>query len=349
VRLTRRAAIVLLPGALLPGSLFPFAMAAPAADPPILKPKRLSPGDTVGLAAPSSGMWEREDVDWAAEVVESLGYRVREGEHVRRRDAYLAGADEQRAEDLNNLFRDDAVDAIFSLRGGYGAQRILPALDYDVIRANPKPLLGYSDITALHSAIQRRTGLVTFHGPCTGNLSDYALAEQRKVLLDPVEPPLRIGAAPPFDARPGRVERENRLTTLVGGKARGRLVGGNLTILSTLLGTPYQPDFAGKILFLEDIGEAPYRIDRMLTHLWLAGALDACAGFAIGKFTDAKPGRGSRSLEEILFERFEPLGKPALRGLMIGHVSDQTTVPVGIEAELDADAGTLTLLESAVA
>lgn len=325
-------------------------MASPAAESlPVIKPKRLSLGDTVGLVAPSSGMWEREDVDWAAEVVESLGYKVKEGEHLRRREAYLAGSDEQRAADFNALFRDDAVDAVFSLRGGYGAQRILPSIDYDAVRANPKPLLGYSDITALHSAIHRKTGLVTFHGPCTGNLTDYALAEQRKALLDPEPPPIRIAAAPPFDARPGRVDRENRLTTIVGGTARGRLVGGNLTILSTLLGTPYQPDFSGKILFFEDVGESPYRIDRMLTHLWLAGALDAAAGFAIGKFTDAKPGRDSRSIEEILFERFEPLGKPTLRGLMIGHIAEQATVPIGVEAELDADAGALTLLESAVA
>jgi muramoyltetrapeptide carboxypeptidase len=170
----------------------------------------------------------------------------------------------------------------------------------------------------------------------------------REVLQRP-RAPLALAAPPAFEKRPGKVERENRLTRIVGGKARGRLVGGNLTLLSGLVGTPYEPDFAGKILFFEDTDEAPYRIDRMLTHLWLAGALEEAAGFAIGKFTEATPGRGrSRSIEEILRDRFEPLGKPALRGLMIGHVENQGFVPIGCEAELDADAGTLTLLEAGV-
>jgi muramoyltetrapeptide carboxypeptidase len=320
----------------------------PAAE-KVVKPKRLREGDTLGICAPSGNTWEDEDIRFSIETVESLGFRVKPAPNLYERAAYLAGADADRAAGVNALFADTGVAGVIALRGGYGAQRILPYLDYDAIGRNPKPLMGYSDITALLNAIHLKTGLVGFHGPIAGQTwSEYAVRAFREVLQDG-KTPLALGAPPKFEGRPGKVERENRLTTLVGGKARGRLVGGNLTLLSGMLGTPYQPDFRGKILFFEDTDEAPYRIDRMLTHLWLAGALEQAAGFAIGKFTEADPGGGrSRSIEEILRERFEPLGKPALRGLMIGHIADQGFVPIGCEAELDGDAGTLTLLEAGV-
>ena len=340
----RRSFLSLLPAALtMPVSVAPLFAAE------TVKPKRLASGQTVGLVAPSSNAWEDEDIRFAIETVESLGYRVKPGRHLYRRADYLAGTDQERAADLQAAFEDDSVDAVFCIRGGYGAQRILPYLDFTAIARNPKILLGFSDITALLNAIERRTGLITFHGPTAMRAwSDYALAELRKVAVEPLAP-VPLAAAPPFEARPGKVQRENRLTTIVGGKARGKLAGGNLTLLSTLLGTPYAPDFQGKILFLEDVDESPYRIDRMLTHLWLAGVFEACAGVAVGKFSESKPGAGrSRSLEEILRDRLEPLGKPALRGLMIGHVDDLATIPVGAEAELDADGGSLTLLETAV-
>ena len=327
----------------------PLAGAGEGRPEAVVKPKRLEQGDLVGLVAPSGSSWEDEDVRFAADVVESLGYRVRLGRHVFARRGYLAGEDEQRAADFNAMFADDEVDAVFAIQGGYGAQRILPLVDFEAIRAHPKALLGYSDITALLNAVHSRTGLVTFHGPIAkGNFTPYTLAEFRKVLTSPRET-VEIGSPPPFERRPGWVERENRRTTIVGGKARGRLVGGNLTLLSTLMGTPFQPDFAGKILFLEDVHEEPYRVDRMLTQLWLAGAFEAAAGVVVGKLTDADPTGGrSLSLEEILVDRLRPLGKPAYRGAMIGHVDDKTVVPLGVEAEMDADAGTLTLLEAAV-
>ncbi|MCB1020703.1 MAG: LD-carboxypeptidase [Acidobacteria bacterium] len=314
------------------------------------KPERLREGDMLGMCAPSGNTWEDEDIRFAIETVESLGFRVKPAKNLYDRDAYLAGADRDRAAGLNALFADGEVAGIIALRGGYGAQRILPYLDFDLIGRNPKPLMGYSDITALLNAIHVKTGLVGFHGPIAGQTwSEYAVQAFQDVLVEP-KAPLPLGAPPPLeDPRPGKVERENRLTTIVGGKARGLLVGGNLTLLSGMLGTPYAPDFRGKILFFEDTDEAPYRIDRMLTQLWLAGALEAAAGFAIGKFTEATPGRGrSRSIEAILRDRFEPLGKPALRGLMIGHIPDQGFIPVGCEAALDADAQTLTLLEPGV-
>ena len=315
----------------------------------IVKPRRLRAGDTLGICAPSGNTWEDEDIRFAIETVESLGFRVKEAPNLYARAAYLAGADRDRAAGVNALFAAEAVAGVIALRGGYGAQRILPYLDYDAIARNPKPLMGYSDITALLNAIHLKTGLVGFHGPIAGQTwSEYSVRAFREVLQEP-RAPLPLAAPPRFVGRPGKVERENRLTTISGGKARGGLVGGNLTLLAGLLGTPYQPDFHGKILFFEDTDEEPYRIDRMLTHLWLAGALDAAAGFAIGKFTEADPEGGrSRSIEEILRDRFEPLGKPALRGLMIGHIAEQGFIPIGCEAELDAEAGKLTLLEAGV-
>ena len=313
------------------------------------KPKRLMPGQTVGIIAPASSVPEFESIEMASDIVRSLGFEVRKGTNLYERTNYLAGDDRGRAEDVNTMFADDGVDAVFCLRGGYGTSRMLPYLDYETIGRNPKILLGYSDITALLNAIHKATGLVTFHGPIAlQNFTDYTLGEYEKVLVEP-SPRTIIGQAPPFEGRAGRIDKTNRLTRIVGGKARGPLIGGNLSLLAAVHGTPYEPSYDGAILFLEDVAEAPYRVDRMLTQLWLAGTLQKVAGVAIGKFTETDGYDGNEfSIEDVLRMRFEPLGVPTLRGLMIGHVEDQTTVPLGVEAELDADAGTLTLLEPAV-
>ena len=303
---------------------------------------------TVGVVAPASPTGENERTRFAVDIVRSFGFTVKEGRHLYRRDQYLAGTDEERAEDLMAMFADPSVDAIICLRGGYGSSRILPLLDYDVIRQSPKALIGYSDITSLLNAIFLKTGLIGFHGPIANQVfTDYTLAEFEKVLFEP-QAPVRIGAAPPFEAGPGRAEEENRLTVFRAGKARGRMVGGNLTLVSHLIGTPFEPDFRDRILVLEDVYEPPYSIDRMLTQLWLAGRLQQVAGVALGKFTEGEASGNSFSMEEVLRRRCEPLGVPVVRGLMIGHVEDQTVVPIGAMAELDADAGTLTLLEEAV-
>ena len=322
---------------------------AAANDRPVLKPARLKPGMTVGIIAPASSTGENEDIHTATEIVQSLGFKTKHSKNLFARSQYLAGSDRGRADDVNAMFGDDGVDAIICLRGGYGTPRILPYLDYDIIRANPKVLLGYSDITGLLTAIHTQTGMVVYHGPTAHHsYSDYSLAEFQKVLMKP-DSRSYIGAPPPFETAPGRIDMKNRLTTYVPGKARGRLLGGNLTLLTSLMGSPYEPDFRGRILFLEDVGEAPYRIDRMLTQLWLAGRLQEVAGIAFGKFTDADPGSGnSFSIEEIIHMRCDELGVPVLRGLMIGHVADQTVVPIGVEAELDADRKTLRLLETPV-
>ena len=334
--------------AALTGAMGLGPSAAIAAADGILKPRRLAAGNTIGLVAPAGPSADDESVRFSIELLESFGFRVRQGKHIFERDQYLAGDDRDRAADVNAMFADDDIDAIFTLRGGYGTQRILPLLDYDVIRANPKVFIGSSDITGILIAMHEKTGLVGFHGPSAGgNYSDYALGEWRKVVWQPAER-TRIGAAPPIERRPGLVERKNRITRFAGGAAEGRLIGGNLTIISTLMGTPYEPDFRDRIIFVEDVNEAPYRIDRMLTQLWLAGKLQHAAGIAFGKFTKTEDDGNTFSIEEIIQRRCASLGIPVVGGLMIGHIADKTTVPMGIRARLDADAGTLELLEPAV-
>ena len=345
--LTRRELFGALSALAVTTAITPLTGAAQTAG-GLVKPARLRPGMTVGLVTPASNAPENEDLLAAMDFVRSLGFEAKASPSLFERNQYLAGNDEQRAQDLNLMFADPEVDAIFCVRGGYGSGRLLRDLDYDTIAANPKVLMGYSDITAILNSIHLRTGLVTFHGPIAGsNLTDYSYEQYRRVLVDP-GPQTRIGEPPPFDTRPGIVDRENRLTPIVGGRAEGRLVGGNLSLMVTLLGTPFEPDFEDAILFLEDVDEPPYAVDRMLTHLWLAGKLEQVAGIAFGKFTDANYSGNTFSMEQVIRDRCEPLGIPVLRGLMIGHVADQTVVPVGVRARLDVDAGSLTLLEAAV-
>jgi muramoyltetrapeptide carboxypeptidase len=318
---------------------------------PLLRPRRLLPGQTIGLVAPSSAPNEPEHIRFAIEMLESLGFRVRPGANLFDRDGYFAGVDAARAADLNAMFADDAVDAVWCLRGGYGASRILPLLDFDRMRRTPKALIGFSDITALHMALHTQAGLVSFHGSVAWRaLTSYTLAEWRRVMCEPTVP-IRLGGPPPFERREGQIDRENRVTTLVPGVARGRLIGGNLCLMAHLTGTRYAPDLRGAIVFFEDVDEPYYRIDRFLTQLWLSGSLDGVAGMAFGKFTRCEPSASfvqNRVLEDILAERSRALGVPAVSGLMIGHIDDQTTLPIGCLAELDAGAGTLTLLEPGV-
>ncbi len=313
---------------------------------PLLKPARLRPGMTVGVVAPSGPAEEDETVRYGLELVESFGFRAKPGKHLFERTQYLAGPDAARAADLNAMFADPEVGAIMALKGGYGAMRILPYLDYGVIRANPKAIVGYSDITALHCALHRNCGLITYHGQTAlSSFTTYSIGEFQKVLMEP-KADIQIGAPPPFNAGPGRVERENRITSFRAGIARGRLIGGNLTLITSLMGTPYEPDFTGRLVFLEDVHEEPYRVDRMLTQLLLAGKLSKAAGLLFGKFTDATDKGNTFSLEHVLRDAAAKLGIPCARGLMIGHVPDQTVVPIGVEAEFDGGSGKLTLLES---
>lgn len=318
-------------------------------DRPLVRPPRLQPGMRVGLVAPASTVAEDDDIDAAADRIRSLGFEVRRAPNLDRRTAYLAGTDSERAEGVNGLLRDPEVDAIFCLRGGYGTARILPLIDYAALAAQPRVVLGYSDITALHLAIHARTGVVGFHGPiAAANFTDYAWDQFQRVLMTP-SAPLRIGAPPPFETAPGRIDVDNRLVRIAPGVAEGPLLGGNLSLVASLMGTPFEPDLDGALLFLEDVDEAPYAIDRMLTQLWLAGKLQRCAGIVFGKFTDADYDGNTFSVETVLRDRCADLGIPVLAGVMIGHIDDQTVVPVGVRARLDVDAGSLTLLETGVA
>lgn len=312
-----------------------------------VKPRRLRPGATVGLVSPASATWAAEEMVIIQETVEALGLKAKLGRHVLDRYGYLAGKDEDRAADLNAMFADDAVDAILCVRGGWGSNRLLPLLDYKMIAAHPKVLLGYSDITSLLTAIHARTGLVTFHGPVgASSWNAYSLAYARRILFD--------AEAVVMDNP--RVKGDNltvtadRIRTITPGIASGPLLGGNLTVLAAMLGSDYLPDWTGAILFLEDIHEDIYRIDRMMTQLKLAGVLDKIAGCVFGKCTKCGPGEGygSLTLAEVLDDHLKPLKVPAWHGAMIGHIDNKFTVPVGVRAEIDAIRGTITMLEPAV-
>lgn len=294
----------------------------------------LTPGARVALVAPAGPLRIPADLDRAVANAQKLGWEPVLGEHVREREMYFAGLDAKRLADLNGALRDDSVDAVWCLRGGYGAMRLLEGIDYDALRRRPKTIIGYSDITALHCAIAVRCDLGSIHGPTArSKLTPVAERSLRAAATRGEEP---CGSAP-------------KAQTLVGGRARGRLMGGNLALLSALHGTPYQPDYNGAILVLEDVNEAPYRIERLLLQLRLSGDLQRCAGLAFGAFTrtgeteDATLG-GTRSVDEVLREAATIVGVPALCGIPVGHIDDQWSVPLGSEAELDADEKRLTVI-----
>jgi muramoyltetrapeptide carboxypeptidase len=317
---------------------------------PILKPPVLRSGDTVGMVAPASNAYEPEDIVLAQETMQQYGFKVVLGKHIADQYGYLAGQDRDRAADINEMFRRPDIRGIVTFSGGYGCCRLLPFLDYGLMRQNPKVIVGHSDITSLLLAIHRQTGLITFHGSSglTG-VGDYAIAHFKRAIMSTKA----IGeiAKPPSSEG---VARDHRLITLVPGRATGPLIGGNLTLVTNALGTPYEPDTKGKILFLEEIGEEPYRVDRMLTQLWLAGKLQDAAGIALGHFVDchAKEFQPSfpqtLSLETVLRDRLIPLQKPTVYNLMFGHVRQNAVLPIGAIATLDATAKTLTITENAV-
>jgi muramoyltetrapeptide carboxypeptidase len=326
------------------------AAAAPARGglPAVTRPARLAPGDTVGLIDPASATFVRQDVEIVTDVLQAMGFRVKRGAHLMDRYGYMAGRDADRAADVSALFADREVKGILAVRGGWGSARLLPYLDFEVIRGNPKVLLGYSDLTALLNAVHARTGLVTFHGPVgISTWTPFSVEHMRRLLVDAEA----LTLANPVEAKDTLVPVTDRVQTITPGVARGKLLGGNLTVLSALAGTPFLPDFAGAILFLEDVREQIYRIDRMLTQLALAGILRQVSGVVIGKCTECDPGEGygSLTLEEVLDDHLKPLGVPAWQGAMIGHIDRQFTVPIGLTAEIDAGRGTIRLLEPAVA
>jgi muramoyltetrapeptide carboxypeptidase len=313
--------------------------------PPARKPLRLRPGDTVGLIEPAGFTEDRFDFAEVLATIRAMGLVPKPAPHVTKRYGYLAGTDKDRAADVNAMYADDEVRAIFAVRGGWGCARMLPFLDFDAIRANPKLLVGMSDITALHLAFAAKGAGPTIHGPNAANSwTSLAWDSFRRLTFAGEMPTWRNP-----DGREDRLAQRAAIRTFRPGQASGRLLGGNLTVLSALVGTPYMPDFTGAILFLEDTGEAEYRIDRMLTHLGLAGILGKLAGVVFGQCTRCSgPNPAGFTLSEVLDQHLAPLGVPAFQGALIGHIANQFSIPVGVRAEIDAAAGTIRMLEPVV-
>jgi muramoyltetrapeptide carboxypeptidase len=310
----------------------------------IIKPPKLRKGSTIGLIAPASTPSTKEKIEKGAAYLEQFGYRVKFGEHIRKLHGYLAGTDEERATDFNNMVLDKDVKAIFAIRGGYGTPRILQMIDYRSLKQNPKIIVGYSDITALQLAIFRKIGLITFSGPMTGvemwkGIDTYTeehfwrlLTSTKKigVLKNPNDEPLKI---------------------LKHGKTRGRLLGGNLSMIACLMGTSFLPKLRNSILFLEDVEEAPHRIDRMLAQLLNAGILNELAGLVFSKFTDCNPANPSEphlTIDQIQEEYAEKIKCPIVANFQYGHIPRKLTIPIGLQTTLDTIRNRITVMESAV-
>ena len=321
------------------------AMAALSLPKPLL-PKALRRGDTVGLITPSSYVSDPDELDFARRFCRFFGLELKMAKHVGSRFGYLAGTARERTDDLHAMFADPTIRAVFCIRGGYGSAQMLPLIDFDLIRRNPKIFLGYSDITALHTAIGRQTGLVTFHGPVPlSHASEWTEQHLSKALFEAA--PLGLQTNPPDK---NLLQPSHTLRTIRGGKASGPLTGGNLTLLTTTLGTPWEVETEGRILVFEDIGEDIYRIDRMITQLRLAGKLQKAAAIVVGECKDCPPPTHSSAyaLGEVLDYLLRDLNIPVYYGLSFGHTTDQVTLPLGVRATVDADAQTLTVDEPAV-
>ncbi len=309
----------------------------------IHKPKALRPGDVIGIAAPASPPAEDQSLERGIRYLEHNGYRVELGKHCSKRRGYLAGTDQERVADLHDLFSNKHVKAIFTVRGGYGCTRILPLLNYRMIRRNPKILVGYSDITALQLALFTKVGLVTFSGPMVavemaGTLTGYAEERFWRMLTSKNKPE-------------ALTVTENTSHRIVHpGKCEGTLFGGNLSIVSSLVGTRYVPRMANSLLMIEEIGERPYRINRMLNQLKLAGVFRRVSGVALGLFNDCdpEPGKPSLTLAEVFEDAFHGFTFPVGGHFHNGHADDSRMIPFGIRTQFDAVRGNLRFLENAL-
>lgn len=309
-----------------------------------IKPRPLQKGDTIAFISPASKPADMNRIVLAKTRFESFGYKVKLGSNLSKERGYLAGTDDERIEDITAMFGDPEVNAILCVRGGYGSGRLLDRLPYDLIKANPKIFCGYSDITAMHNAIYAKTGLVTFAGPMAAvdwyNTPDEYSA---KVFFDLL--------ANPHENYTYQYPAGHEVISKHGGKASGKLFGGNLALVLSILGTPYLPDLDGCILYLEDVGEEPYRVDRMLNQLRLAGIFDKMSGLIIGQFTDCEVDHSvkkSITLDEVFSDYLTPIKKPVLFNFPHGHVTQNATLPHGVEVLLDADALKVTLMEALV-
>jgi muramoyltetrapeptide carboxypeptidase len=320
-----------------------------------IKPPRLRIGDTIGIVAPASAPPDPKAIDRSVEVLERLGFKPLLAKNVRKRWGFLAGSDKDRASDIMSMFSNRKVNAIICVRGGYGSARLLPLLDYKVIRKNPKIFVGYSDITSLHCAFLEKSNLISFHGPMLNSdfikpdMPEFTLESFLQILMHPT-------AAGSIRSAPGtpRVMTKEKPTAISKGRVAGRLIGGNISIICAALGTPYAPSFKNRILFFEDLDEVPYRFDRMLTQLLNAGVLQQVAGVAVGinancgdpKAKEMKEYR--QTVHDVLKERLLPLNIPVVENLPFGHIPINATLPVGAMATLDANKADLIITEAAV-
>lgn len=328
-------------------SQLPLAASSASSRKTILKPARLKVGDTVGLISPAS-FFEAKDLESVVQKLTALGLKVKVGAHALDRYGYLAGKDRDRAADVNAMFADPSVQAILPLRGGWGCNRILPLLDYNLIRSHPKIIMGFSDITALVLGIYAKTGLITFHGP-TGESTwnTFSVDYVQRILFNGEA----VTMQNPVNIEILQNQPPTPVETITPGKARGKLIGGNLSVLVAMVGSSYLPEqWKNTILFLEEINEEVYRVDRMLTHLKLAGILPQISGFVFGNCRKCDPEEPQKSLTlmQVLTDHLQPLGIPAWYGSMIGHIRDKFTVPIGVDVEIDAQSGAIAMLESAV-
>jgi muramoyltetrapeptide carboxypeptidase len=312
----------------------------------IIKPKRLKKGDTVGIIAPSSGVSD-DEFSKTIQNMADLGFKTKVGKYTKAVNGFLAGTDKERLEDFHAAFADKEINAVWCIRGGYGATRFLPKIDFNLIRKNPKIFVGYSDITALHTAIHQNTGLVTFHGPVAASTySDYTKKHAVNTLMNPA-------ASYKIELSPDNIANESGLfktETIAKGKARGKLIGGNLSLLTAVAGTKSGlKNTKGKLLFIEDVGEKPYRLDRMFVQLKQSVNLSELAGIALGIFEDCNPpDDNSQTVFDVVKDQLGNLGIPVIYGLSFGHIRDQFTLPIGVEAELNTETATITFLETGV-
>jgi muramoyltetrapeptide carboxypeptidase len=310
----------------------------------ILKPPALKKGDVIGIVSPASSPDDFTRIEQGVKYLESLGYRVKLGKHIFKRYGYLSSTDDERADDLNEMFADEKVKAIICVRGGYGTPRLLDKVDYNLIKKKPKIFVGYSDITALQLAIFKKTGLVTFSGPMLAvdiysNFDSFAEEFFWRILT----------------SREKKIEIKNpngvELNTLKSGKATGTLLGGNLSLIASIMGTKYQPSFNGSVLVIEDIGEEPYRIDRYLSQLKNSGVLYKINACILGQFTDCAPKEPEKSLtlEQIFNDYLGNLKIPVISNLSYGHIPQKLTLPLGARVRVDAKRQKITIIESVLA
>jgi muramoyltetrapeptide carboxypeptidase len=309
--------------------------------PALIKPKRLRAGDTVGIVAPSSPAFEQGHTEYSFRRLEKLGLKYKLGKHVFERYGDLAGRDEARLNDLHSMWLDPDVKAIIPLRGGNGSVRLLPHIDFELIKNNPKILIGYSDITGLLIPIHQKTGLVTFHGPTLGNFFEAEYTYRH--FKDAIMGDSAIGVIADPDEEAYKPKYPPPRLVLHAGKASGQLIGGSLTLIKQMMGTPFEIETKGKILFLEDVGEEPHSVERMLVQLMLANKLQDAAGIIFGESVDCKPGESKRkvsplnaSLESVLRDLLSDLKIPVVYGLRLGHGVEKFTLPLGVMATLDA-------------